>query len=224
MKRLLILLFLLSSFVAEAQFLRTEFGVDFLRAEELGVIYRDVYNHTPEFRSRDEIHEVYWHYGIRARLYWALNWGTYSFEKFNYGPEAGFTINKNSYEMTGGSAYDKNASYHPTYRFPLLFSFRQGSYSASYKKKCGYKISTGIELIKSNVRNEEGIFVLPIIELSVAVRNLGIGITYYPSAIKSSTLIDGVAYPRLATHLFSCHMTFSLDHYPKKYKSRPNKK
>lgn len=221
-KRSFFFVAMLISLVTSAQFMQVEIGPDFLRAEQEGVVYRNRYNHVPDFKTRDRVHEVYWNAGVRSRIFLALNWGTSSFEKFSWGPETGLTINKSSATLSGTSVSAPEKQYKANFQLPLLLSLRVGSSSAAYKKKCGLKISSGIVLMRSGIADESGFFVLPLIEAGLAVRCVTFGMSFYPVPLKSVTVIEGKQYPRLSTQLLSLTLTAGIDVYNRRYRATPD--
>lgn len=206
-----------------AQHFRIEIGYSLLVNTQKGTAYTVDLNHVPTVYNKSEIDRRLFASGITATLYYPLNFGTFSFEKFSFGPQIGITSSASSLNASYDVNY-RNSPDKPTLRIPVMLSIRRGSLNAVNQKRVGCALAAGVEGVQLNVADETGKFLLPVIQFKVGLKYVQLACNVYPMSIQSVYKIDGVETKRLNTKLIEFQFLIGFGCSPRRYQMEKNSK
>lgn len=217
MKKLILVSLLFFPLVGNTQFFRLEFGPDFLAINQTGTVFNRYF--ADNWILPNPINRRIWHYGFHVNGFYALNFGSRSFEKFAWGPEVGLGLNKSSTVLSDAWTNSTDLEYKTTFHVPVMLSFRLGTLSTTYKRGCGFAVAGGMEYFYLRTQDEFGNYFIPVIKPSVAVRNLVFSMCFYPVKIRSYYKNEIYFAPRLENSLIRLQLEYGIDIYPKRYRA-----
>jgi hypothetical protein len=216
MRKFFLIVVLVVPTVLSAQLFRIEFGYSLMVNTQDGKTYGIDPHHSPNVYNQYNIERKLWTSGFVATVYYPLNFGTCSFEKFSIGPQLGVVISQSSLYASNDENY-RNIADKPTIKVPLMFSVRGGRMNANRDKKFGSAFAVGVEAIHLNAADETGNFLIPVIQFKAGIKLMVFTCNLYPMSIQSSYILDGHKIDRLNTKVLEFQILFGIDCFAKKY-------
>lgn len=220
------LLLVCTGALLHAQMLRIEPGFDFLQIRQQGTVYTPTPGTSPVYYLPAGVDRFITQAGLQLNVFYPLNFGTGSFEKFAYGPESGITI----YRSHRNQSVDPQYQFKPDgtkikgpgiVRIPVMVSIRFGNQKNVPETKWGLSMSAGAQLLHFKTADEAGWGFLPGGKIQVQRKALCFGISYYFTRYKSYYVLDGAEMIRLSNTLLGYHFSYAIDWYSRKtYKPR----
>lgn len=200
-----------------AQHIRIAFTGSILQMSQSGIIYQEEYGHpTPLYYTPARITRSFKLKGGGVHVWYSLNFGKVSFEKFAYGIETGVIINEGVQYL---SIIKPEKVRNVNVRIPLLFGARIGAAKAKGYGKWGLGAMCGLEIFQTSLADESGTFVVPKIQALIGRKYLFVGVGAYPFPVRSVYIINGAEEARMETSLFEIQARLEFNCIPKRYKA-----
>ncbi len=200
-----------------AQLVRIEFGGSFLINSQSGTVFAQDVSHSPAWYDEIKIERRLWQPTFSALLYYPINFGKQSYERFSYGIQTGVALGL----TTPGRAYDQahfTENSTVPFRIPLMVMLRTGSCNALYDKKLGLAFGGGVEIISLSFADEYAKFIAPVIQIGFGIKRSTTSLNIFPTALTSSYLNNGSTTKRLTNKLIEFRFSLAIECTSSRYR------
>lgn len=216
MKKIISFIFIFSSATLFSQAFRIEFGFSMLSYTQKGQLYEVDDRHVPSWYEITSVDRKLRSPGFTTNVFYPLNFGGRSYEKFSFGPQIGFGLNKSTLDFSSDDNY-RTLPAKMNMRIPVMFSVRIGSLHAAYRHVLGLALASGIEMMQLQIADQTGTFYLPVIQTCFALGRFSFNVNTYPMSVESMYNLADEEVPRLTTKFIEFQVLVGIDCYPRRY-------
>lgn len=217
MRKQLAILLILFVQTLSAQLVRFEFGAGFLINSQSGIVFAPDVSHTTLWYDEIDVERRMWQPTFSVQLYYPINFGTLSYERFSIGIQTGLAYGLTTPGRVFDQVYLDEHSVVPL-RIPLMMLLRTGSCNELFRKKSGLVVGGGLEIVSLSFADEYGKFLVPVVHVGLGIKRSTTSLIIFPEEITSTYLNDGVESKRLSNKLIEFRFSLAIECTPKRYR------